>query len=138
MLPSGIANGTVTAGVLAGRLGSSTRAELVVGLAAMDKPFPVHLQVTARLFATKLALSLLPPTSGPGAPMPCKGMATCGSTFMRGLLLVGPTPTESHGIKLMLPWMLFTRVQYVLTMLCTTALRTTPPAKAMRPVGVMA
>ena len=36
-LPAGISNGAVTAGVLAGRLGSSTRAELAVGLAALAK-----------------------------------------------------------------------------------------------------
>ena len=34
-LPSGISNVTVTAGVLAGRLGSSTRAELAVDSAAV-------------------------------------------------------------------------------------------------------
>ena len=52
-LPSGISNGTVLAGVLAGRLGSSTRAELAVGLAAMAKPFPVHFASDSRAFCDK-------------------------------------------------------------------------------------
>ena len=57
-LPSGISNGTVTAGVLAGRLGSSTRAELAVGLAALAKPFPVHFATDRRAFCDKANIIL--------------------------------------------------------------------------------
>ena len=81
-LPSGISNGTVTAGVLAGRLGSSTR--LAVGLAALAKPFPVHFGTESRAFSDKANLILAAPELWPGAPMTCKGMATFGSSSMKG------------------------------------------------------
>ena len=54
-LPSGIFNGTVLAGVLAGRLGSSTKVEFAVGLATRAKP----------------SLSIL--ICGPGTLCPAKG-----------------------------------------------------------------
>ena len=67
-LPVGISNGTVTSGVLAGRLGSSTRAELAVGVAALARPFPVHLATDSRAFCDKACAILDEPECWPRRP----------------------------------------------------------------------
>ena len=138
LLPSGISNGTVTAGVLAGRLGSSTGAELAVGLAALAKPFPVHFASDSRAFCDKANFIIDAPELWPRRPYALQRDGDLWQHFHEGLIAHGPILSESHGIKYMLPSMPFTREQSALTMLCTTALRTMRPAKGTRHVGEMA
>ena len=70
--------------------------------------------------------------------MPCKGMVTCGSTFMRGLLREGPTLIGSHGTKPMPLLMLFIQGLFAPTVPYTAALPTMLQAKVTRFAGEVA
>ena len=89
-LPSGISNGTVLAGVLAGRLGSSTRAELAVGLAAMAKPFPVHFASDSRAFCDKANCIISAPDLWPRRPYALQRDGDLWQHFHEGLIARGP------------------------------------------------
>ena len=89
-LPSGISNGTVLAGVLAGRLGSSTRAELAVGLAAMAKPFPVHFASDSRAFCDKANCIISAPDLWPRRPYALQRDGDIWQHFHEGLIARGP------------------------------------------------
>ena len=89
-LPSGISNGTVSAGVLAGRLGSSTRAELAVGLAALAKPFPVHFATDSRAFCDKACTIIAAPGLWPRRPYALQRDGDLWQHFHEGLIARGP------------------------------------------------
>ena len=89
-LPAGISNGTVTAGVLAGRLGSSTRAELAVGLAALAKPFSVHFAIDSRAFCDKADTILGAPERWPRRPYALQRDGDLWQLFHEGLIARGP------------------------------------------------
>ena len=89
-LPPGISNGIVTAGVLAGRLGSSTRAELAVGLAALAKPFPVHFGTDSRAFSDTASLTLAAPEQWPRRPYALQRDGDLWQLFHEGLVARGP------------------------------------------------
>ena len=89
-LPSGISNGTITAGVLAGRLGSSTRAELAVGLAAMAKPFPVHFASDGKAFRDKASFIIAAPDQWPRRPYALQRDGDLWQHFHEGLIARGP------------------------------------------------
>ena len=89
-LPSGISHGTVLAGVLAGRLGSSTRAELAVGLAAMAKPFRVHFASDSRAFCDKANAIIAAPDLWPRRPYALQRDGDLWQHFHDGLIARGP------------------------------------------------
>ena len=137
-LPPGISNGIVTAGVLAGRLGSRTRAELAVGLAAWPKPFPVNFGTDSKAFCDKANSILDAPRFGQGAPMLCKGMAICGSFFMKVCwpeALILSTPRGTRRMLLLMP---FVRELCAPTALSTAALPIMLPAGVTLRVGARA
>ena len=81
-LPSGISNGTaVTAGVLAGRLGSSTRAELL---------WPMHFASDSRAFCDKANIIIAAPDMWPRRPYALQRDGDLWQHFHEGLIARGP------------------------------------------------
>ena len=62
--------GNMYAGILVGQLGSSTRAEIAGGIAALLQPFPVHIGIDSEAFLCKATQILEKSVAQPRMPYP--------------------------------------------------------------------
>ena len=82
--------GRMHAGTLVGQLGSSTRAEIAGGIAALLQPFPVHIGTDSEAFLCKASQILDKPEVHPRKPFPLQRDGDRGQIFAQLVTDRGP------------------------------------------------